>query len=110
MTVFLTTAETDNEVILQWHATDVGDVVSNPNGIGSLHPTLLAQGEANVQVSGQAAEVFTAPHIIILPITVPYSFTMIVAPVTVYCMYNKCSGSADEITHLLDNVTNIRRL
>ncbi len=108
MAVFLTSAETDNEVVLQWHVTQVGDIVDNPNGISSEHPTLLAQGEVRVQVSGQPTNVFTAPHIIILPITLPYSFTILTAPVTVYCMYNKCSGSADEIRQLADDVTIVR--
>lgn len=108
MTVFLTSAETDNEVVLQWHVTEVGDVVENPNGVNSEHPTLLAQGQVDLQVSGQRSEVFTAPHIILLPVMLSYTFTILIAPVTVFCIYNKCSGSADEIQQLVSDVTIVR--
>ena len=104
MVVFLTNGETENEVILQWHSTEVGDVVENPAGVGFEHPTLLAVGTAKLEIAGMAPQEFEAPHIIVLPVNTPYKFTVIV-PGTIYCVYNKLSGSADEIRQLVSDVT-----
>ncbi len=105
MTVFLTTTETDTEIVLQWHSTEVGDVVENLSGITVEHPTLLAFGTASLQISDEPPQEFEAPHIIILPLNLPYTFTIPVVPTTIFCVYSKLSGAADEVRHLLNDET-----
>jgi hypothetical protein len=104
MTVFLTTTETENEAVLQWHATEVGDVVDNPNGIHTEHPTLIALGAVRLQVADEPPQEFRAPHILILPLNNPYRFT-VVEPGVLYCVYSKLSGAAAEVEHLITNDT-----
>ena len=105
MTVFLTSAETDDEVTLQWHCTAVGDFVENGAGIQTLHPTLFTRGSITLSVSGVRDEDFDPPQIIILPSGVGYKFTALTAPGTIYCFYSKATGAADEIMHLVSTGT-----
>ncbi len=104
MTVFLSSSETDAEVVLQWHSTAVGDTVENPAGVSTEHPTLIAQGSISLVVADDPPQEFEAPHVLILPINEPYTFTTI-ASGTLFCIYNKASGAADEIQHLISSGT-----
>ena len=104
MSVFLSSSETDAEVVLQWHSTEVGDTVENSAGVTTEHPTLIAAGKVSLAVADDPAEEFEAPHIIVLPVNEPYTFT-VVATGTMFCVYNKASGAADEIQHLVTSGT-----
>jgi len=104
MTVYLSSSETDESVVFQWYATEVGDIIENTSGVHSGHPTLLAIGTTRLEVSGQEPEEFQAPHIIILPLDVPYKFTVLV-PGVVYCVYSKLTGAAAEMQGLVKDET-----
>ena len=104
MTVFLSSTETENEVVLQWHSTAPGDFVDNRNGVGVEHPTIVTAGRASLTISGQPPEEFEAPHVIILPTNTSYTFTTI-DPGTIHCVYSKLSGAADEVRHLVADET-----
>lgn len=104
MTVFLTTTETEDEVILQWYSTAANDIVENLNGISKQHFTLLATGRVSLQIDQDPPEEFTGPHIFILPLNTPYTFTVL-EPAIIHCIYSKITGAADDIMHLVTGDT-----
>ena len=104
MVVTLRTTETTDEVVLQWHSTEVGDAVENANGVRSSHPTKLVEGRVRLQIADEPPEEFEAPHTFILPTKTPYTFTSL-TPGAMICTYSKSTGAADEIRHLVTSGT-----
>ncbi len=101
MTVHLRTTETGESITLYWESNRLGEVVANHAGVSSTHPTILTEGKVSLQIGDQPPQEFEAPRTIILPINTPYSFTSLTSRTTVHCIYNKRSGAADEIRHLV---------
>jgi hypothetical protein len=102
MPTYLTTIETDNEIILQWYGKEVGDSVSNPNGFGVEHLTIMTSGIGLVEIEGQAPFVITAPQAIMLPVNTSYTISAVGQGGAVHCIYNKNDPGIAEIAHLLD--------
>lgn len=93
--------ETENELVILWHATAVGDVVSNAVGVSSDHSTLLSAGKVRLHVEGQPPQDFETPSIIAIPINTSYSVEALEVPCTIFCVYNKLADNGKtEVDHL----------
>ena len=105
MTIFLSASETPSEVVLQWYSTEVGDAIVNMAGSGVLHTSILTTGKATMEIEGQSTEVIESPVILVLPVGMSYKFITITPETSMYCIYNKASGAADTVKHLVTGET-----
>jgi hypothetical protein len=93
--------ETNNEIVVQWYASQGGDSFNVPKTTEMDLVTLLAKGEGTLTPAGESPQAVAAPEVILLSPEKGYQFTAIGGEVTLFTTYNKrLPGIATEKSNL----------
>lgn len=100
MAILQSSERTSEFLILVWYSNQAGDLLHNPNGVGSEHITKIISGSTKITFDDDRTPVeLQAGEEIVLPVRIGYSFQTLEAPLEIHCFY-PLGEAADEVVPL----------